>query len=84
MTQGGVTANRQLSRFALAWWGLVLGLLSMVAVGVFCVVVTSMSLVLIGIGIPLVLVTVPWLRRLADWHRWWLAEYLGVPVARPY
>ncbi|HEX3592045.1 MAG TPA: sensor domain-containing protein, partial [Pseudonocardiaceae bacterium] len=47
-------------------------------------VVTSMSLVLIGIGIPLVLVTVPWLRRLADWHRWWLAEYLGVPVARPY
>ena len=84
MTAGGVAADRRLSRFALAWWGLVLSLLSMVAVAVFCVVVTSMSLVLAGIGVPLFLLTVRWLRGLADWHRWWLAEYLRVPVPRPY
>jgi signal transduction histidine kinase len=76
--------DRQAGRFALAGWGLVLSLLSMVGVAVFCFVVASASLVVIGVGIPLTLVTVPWLRGLADWHRVWSARRMGIPIGRPY
>jgi signal transduction histidine kinase len=76
--------QQQTSRLGLAGWGFVLAWLSMVGVAVFCVVVTSASLVLVTVGIPLTLFTLPWLRGLADWHRVWTADHLGIPIARPY
>jgi signal transduction histidine kinase len=68
----------------LAVWGLVLGVLSMVGIAVWCFVVTSAALVEVTVGIPLLLLSVPWLRGLADVHRWWATTVMGVPVARPY
>jgi signal transduction histidine kinase len=72
------------SRFGLAGWGLVMSLLAIVGVGVWCVVVTSASLVVVTVGIPLTLITLPWLRGLADYHRWWATRVMGVPIPRPY
>jgi signal transduction histidine kinase len=61
-----------------------MGLLAMVAIGVWCFVVTSAGLVLVAVGVPLVLLSVPLLRGLADLNRWWATTVMGVPVARPY
>jgi signal transduction histidine kinase len=76
--------QRRTGRFALAGWGFVLSLVSMAGVAVFCVVATSVPAILLTVGIPLTLVSVPWLRGLADWHRVWSAEHVGIPIARPY
>lgn len=77
-------ANRQGDRFALAGWGLLMCVLSMVGLGVFCVVVTAIPLITVTAGIPMLLVTMPWLRGLADYHRLWSAREMNMPVARPY
>jgi signal transduction histidine kinase len=76
--------ERPPGRFRLFGWALALSVLSMAGVGAFCVVVTSASLVTVGVGIPLTLLTLPWLRGLADLHRWWAASVMGTPVRRPY
>jgi signal transduction histidine kinase len=76
--------ERRPGRFALFGWALAMSVLSVAGVGVWCIVVTSASLVTIGVGVPLTLLTVPWLRGLADWHRWWSASVMGIPIRRPY
>jgi signal transduction histidine kinase len=76
--------RRQPGLFGLAGWGVTLALQAMVAVAIFCVVVTSASVVVVTVGIPLTLMSVPWLRGITDWHRLWVTSKLGVPVARSY
>ncbi len=71
-------------RVTLAWWGFVLSLLAMVGAGLFSLVVTSISVIVVTVGIPLTFLCMPWLRGFADWHRVWVAEYVGIPIARPY
>lgn len=71
-------------RFVLAGWGLLLSVLAFVGIAIFCVTITSMSVIVLAIGIPGTLASLASLRRFADWHRWWTAEHLGIPVARPY
>jgi signal transduction histidine kinase len=77
---GAAAANR----FGLAGWGLLMSVLAMVGVGVWCVVVTSASLVVVTIGIPLTVATVPAMHWIADLHRAWSAQVMGIPIARPY
>ncbi|HEX3651170.1 MAG TPA: sensor domain-containing protein, partial [Pseudonocardiaceae bacterium] len=79
-----MTGERRPGLVRLAGWGVALALLAMVAVAVFCMVVTSASVVVVTVGIPLTLMSVPWLRSIADWHRLWVADHLGIRVARPY
>jgi signal transduction histidine kinase len=46
--------------------------------------ITSASIVALGVGIPLTLLTTALVRWLADLHRQWAADRLGEPMARPY
>ena len=71
-------------RVRLAGWGLVMSLLSLVGIAVGSVVITAGSLGTAVIGVPLTLLTVRWLRGLADGRRLWAANVMGVPIARPY
>jgi signal transduction histidine kinase len=77
-------ANPQGNRLSLAGWGLLMGCLSMVGVAAFCVVVTAIPLITVTAGIPMLLLSVPWLRGMADYHRLWAAREMGIPIARPY
>ncbi|MFD8421686.1 sensor histidine kinase [Streptomyces sp. NPDC059466] len=45
---------------------------------------TSLTVVALGVGVPLVLVSTALVRWLADLHRQWAADQLSEPVARPY
>ncbi|HKN96596.1 MAG TPA: sensor domain-containing protein, partial [Pseudonocardiaceae bacterium] len=79
-----MSGERRPGLLRLAGWGVPLSLTAMAAVAVFCVVVTSAAVVVVTVGIPLTLLSVPWLRSITDWHRLWVTRTLGVPVARPY
>jgi signal transduction histidine kinase len=76
--------NRFARRVRLASWGFVLSLLAMVGVGLFCFVVTAISVIAVTVGIPMTFLGVRWLRGFTDWHRVWVAEHLGISIARPY
>ena len=71
-------------RARLAGWGAVMTVMSIVGIAVWSCVITAGSLVTVVIGAPLLLLTVKWLRALADWHRLWAADVMGIPIARPY
>lgn len=55
-------------------------------VGVLLLVcmIVSLSLVIIGLGVPLLLWTVPAVRSFADHHRRLVGDLTGVPVSDPY
>jgi signal transduction histidine kinase len=81
---GALVEHTPKGRVTLARWGFVLSLLAMVGVGLFCCVVTSISVTVVSVGIPATFLFLPLSRRFADWHRVWVAEYVGMPIARPY
>jgi len=68
----------------LAGWGALMSVMSLVGIAVWSCVVTAGSLVTVVIGAPLTLITLRWLRALADWHRLWATQEMGIPIARPY
>jgi signal transduction histidine kinase len=72
------------NRFALAWWGLVLGVYSSVGVALFCFVITFVGLIPVWVGIPASLMFFGLTRRFADQHRLWSGRVMGVRIARPY
>jgi signal transduction histidine kinase len=72
------------SRFALAGWGLLMAVLSLVGIAVWSIVITAGSVITVVIGVPLTLLAVKWLRGLADLHRLWSGNVMGIPIARPY
>ncbi|WP_043840939.1 sensor histidine kinase [Amycolatopsis taiwanensis] len=71
-------------RIRLTGWGALLFVMSIVGIGVWICVVAAGSLVTVFVGVPLTLITVGWLRGLANWHRQWSAEKMGVEIERPY
>lgn len=71
-------------RVRLAGWGALMSVMSMVGIAVWSCVITAGSLVTVVVGVPLTLITVRWLRAVADWHRLWATEEMGIPIARPY
>lgn len=71
-------------RFVLLGQSLTLVSASVLGLVLFCLWITSVLVVGLGIGIPVtVLMTVP-VRWLADAHRVWAMRRLGEPIARPY
>jgi signal transduction histidine kinase len=61
-----------------------MAVLSQVGVAVWSIVITAGSVITVVVGVPLTLITVKWLRGLADLHRLWSGKVMGVPIARPY
>ncbi len=71
-------------RMGLLGWSLVLLLGSVLGFGLLTLWTTSVTVVALGVGLPLTLLSTVLVRRLADLHRRWAADRLGEPVDRPY
>jgi signal transduction histidine kinase len=71
-------------RLELLGWSLVLLLASAAAFCLLMVWTAALGLVLIGIGLPLALLSTVVVRWFADRHRVWAGRRLGEPVPRPY
>lgn len=63
---------------------LVLSVVAMLGVVLWSLTITSLSLIVLTLGIPTTLMAVAGVRRFADRHRRWVTEFTGVPVPRPY
>ena len=85
MTEPDQRPTRGLAlRFELLGWSVALLVGAILGAVGYCLWLTALSLVTVGIGIPLVLLATVSLRWLADQHRSWAGARLGSPVARPY
>ena len=71
-------------RMGLLGWSLVLLLGAAMGFVLATLWITSVSVVALGVGIPLTLLATALGRWFADLHRQWAAERLGEPVDRPY
>ncbi|WP_433889201.1 sensor histidine kinase [Streptomyces sp. CA-111067] len=71
-------------RLELLGWSLVLLLASAAAFTLLMVWTAATALVLIGVGLPLALLSTVLVRWFADRHRVWAGRLLGEPIARPY
>jgi signal transduction histidine kinase len=71
-------------RVSLLGWSFVLLLGSVLGFGLLTLWTTSLTLMALGAGIPLTLLSTVLVRWFADLHRQWAADRLGEPVARPY
>jgi signal transduction histidine kinase len=80
---GGLRAGLVL-RLELLGWSLVLLLASVAAFALLTLWSTALGLVLVGAGLPLTLLATVLVRWLADRHREWAEQRIGVSVARPY
>ncbi|MFG2259048.1 sensor histidine kinase [Streptomyces mirabilis] len=71
-------------RVSLLGWSLVLVLGAVLGFGLLTLWITSVTVVVLWVGIPLTLLSTVLVRWFADLHRQWAADQLGEPVARPY
>jgi len=71
-------------RLRLLWWSFGGVALALAAALVVCLLSVTVSLVVLWVGVPLTVVSVDLLRRLADVHREWAGAVLSVEVKRPY
>ncbi|QFZ71935.1 sensor histidine kinase [Streptomyces fagopyri] len=71
-------------RIGLLGWSLLLLLGGLLGFGLLTLWTTSLTVVALGVGVPLVLVSTAMVRWFADLHRQWAADQLSEPVARPY
>jgi len=77
-------ANEASERLKAVWWALLLAVLSYVGLGLFCVVATGVAVVLVSVGIPVLMVSFPLVRWLANFHRRWAGNLLGAPIPSSY
>ncbi|MGX7677452.1 sensor histidine kinase [Jatrophihabitans sp. DSM 45814] len=74
--------------FALRWrllaWSLPMAVVAELGIGLFSVWITWVSVIVVGVGIPLTLISTPAVRWYANRHRSWAANVLGEPIPRPY
>ena len=66
------------------WWSLLLAVLSVLGLVLFIVTVVGISVVAVTVGIFVLASCLPLLRRLAEFHRRWAANWLSVPIASSY
>jgi len=71
-------------RVSLLGWSLVLLLGTVLSTGLATLWITSVSVVALGVGIPLTLLATVLVRWFAGLHRHWAAGRLGEPMPRPY
>jgi signal transduction histidine kinase len=78
-------ANELTKRLGLVGSACTLTVVSALGLVLFIVTVTGIGLVLVSVGIPMLAVCVPLLRRFADYHRRWAARRLGgAPIPSSY
>jgi signal transduction histidine kinase len=71
-------------RFELLGQSFVLLLASIVGLVLFCLWITGLSIVVVGVGLPSSLLLTVVVRWFAEPHRKWAADRLGGPIDRPY
>ncbi len=72
-------------RLGLVWSAFTLTALSLLGLVLFVFTVTGIGLVLVSVGIPMLVVCLPLLRRFADYHRRWAAAQLRTdPIPSSY
>ncbi|MDQ2959111.1 MAG: sensor domain-containing protein [Actinomycetota bacterium] len=76
-----IWGGRRISSLCWAGW---LSVLSVCGLALVCVTLTAIGTVLVSVGIPVLLVCLPLLRRLADLHRQWASALLGIELPSPY
>ncbi|HEX5497349.1 MAG TPA: sensor domain-containing protein [Mycobacteriales bacterium] len=76
--------HRITRRLTLVGWASAMTGLAVVGITVASLTLTALGLATVWVGLPLFVGSVWWLRGLADMHRAWAAEVMGIPVARPY
>ena len=78
-------ANELGKRLGLVGWAVTLTAFSAMGLVLFIVTVTGIGLVAVSVGIPILVVCLPLLRRFAGLHRRWAARQLGVePIPSSY
>jgi signal transduction histidine kinase len=78
-------ANELGKRLGLVGWAITLTAFSGLGLVLFIVTVTGIGLVAVSVGIPMLAVCLPLLRRFAGLHRRWAARQLGVaPIESSY
>jgi signal transduction histidine kinase len=78
-------ANELGKRLGLVGWAVTLTAFSAIGLVLFIVTVTGIGLVAVSVGIPILVVCLPLLRRFAGLHRRWAARQLGVePIPSSY
>jgi len=78
-------ANELGKRLGLVGWAITLTAFSALGLVLFIVTVTGIGLVAVSVGIPMLAVCLPLLRRFAGLHRRWAARQLGVaPIESSY
>ena len=82
--QDGHVANEAGKRLMLLGWALTLLVLAFVGLALFIFTITGFGLVLVSIGIPMLLVSLPVVRWYANFHRRWAGRMLGTQIASSY
>jgi signal transduction histidine kinase len=82
--QDGRVANEVSRRLMLLGWAVTLLVLAFVGLALFILTITGFGLVLVSVGIPMLLVCLPVVRWLADFHRRWAGGMLGTPIPSSY
>ena len=78
-------ANEVSKRLGLVGSACTLTAFSALGLALFICTVTGIGLVLVSVGIPMLVVCLPLLRRLAGYHRRWAARQLGIaPIPASY
>jgi signal transduction histidine kinase len=76
--------NEVAERFRLLAWGLPMAIAAELGIGLFCIWTTSVSILLVTVGIPLTLLFTPIVRWYANLHRSWAGARLLEEIPRPY
>jgi signal transduction histidine kinase len=78
------TASEIGERFRLLGWSLALALLAELGISIFCWFITSMSIIVVTVGVPLTLLGSVTMREFANLHRHWAGRMLGTEIGKPY
>ncbi|MFL6071994.1 MAG: sensor histidine kinase [Mycobacteriales bacterium] len=79
------TMRRRLTgHLRLLGWAAALAPLAMVGVPLFVLQVTFTPLLVVTVGLPALMLVVPWVRGYADFHRRWAGRMLAEEIPSPY
>jgi hypothetical protein len=71
-------------RLRLLAWSLPLAIAAELGIALFSLWITSISVIVVTVGVPLTLASTFAVRWFADRHRSWAANVLGEAIPRPY
>jgi signal transduction histidine kinase len=78
------TRQRLTDHLRLLGWAAALAPLAMVGILLFVLQVTFTYLIVVTVGVPALILVMPWVRGYADFHRRWAGRMLGEEIPSPY